>query len=128
MEDAMNKIRIKAGNVTQEATLYENNTATAIWNALPIKGTANRWGNEIYFEIPVSLKLAEDAIADVEIGDLGYWPTGHAFCIFWGPTPVSPGSKPRAYSPVNVFGKITGDAKEFGKVEDSETITIEKYA
>jgi hypothetical protein len=65
---------------------------------------------EIYFEIPVEVGQASDARADVEIGPLAYWPVGHAFCIFYGRTPASAGRQPRAYSPVNVFGRVDGDA------------------
>ena len=94
--------------------------------ALPIEGSANTWGDEIYFEIPVSLESASDARADVEIGELGYWPTGRAFCIFFGPTPVSSGDKPRAASPVNVFGRISGDATRFRSVADGDTVRVDK--
>ncbi len=100
-------------------------TAKAIWEALPIRGEANRWGEEIYFGIPVEMK-EENSQQVVEIGDLGYWPPGHAFCIFFGKTPVSVEDEPRAYSPVNVFGKVAGDSKIFGRVRSGEEIRIEK--
>ncbi len=98
-------------------------TAKAIMAALPIKGRANRWGDEIYFNIGVSIPQ-EDAKQDVEKGDLAYWPPGEGFCIFFGPTPASTGNKPRAASPVNVFGKVTGDAEVFKRVRGGEEITI----
>lgn len=101
-------------------------TAQSIWDALPIEAKANRWGEEIYFEIPVKIR-EDNSQQDVEIGDLAYWPPGNAFCIFFGRTPVSKGDKPRAYSPVNVFGRIIGDAKVFKKVRHGDPIRIHRF-
>lgn len=104
------RISITAGDVKVVAVLNETRTADAIWGALPITGLANRWGDEIYFEIPVRLS-EENAKAVVEAGDLGYWPPGRAFCIFFEPTPVSRGNEIRPASPVNVFGRLEGGAE-----------------
>jgi hypothetical protein len=118
------KINIRAGNVEAIAELNDSDTANAIWEALPIKANGSRWGDEIYFGIPV--RLAQDAGAKevVDEGDLGYWPPGHAFCIFWGPTPASVDDEARAASPVNIFGHITGDAKVFGAVRSGTAVSI----
>lgn len=121
------KIRISTpstGDVEAELT-EENSTALAIWEALPIEGRANTWGDEIYFSIPLSLE-PENPKEVVEEGDLGYWPPGNAFCIFFGPTPVSRGDEIRPSSPVNVFGKIIGNPRIFKKVKGGEPVRIEK--
>jgi hypothetical protein len=68
-------------------------------------------------------KTAQDL---VQVGDLGYWPTGSAFCIFFGPTPMSRGEEIRPASAVNVIGKVAGDAKAFKKVASGAKIRIEK--
>ena len=117
------KIRIIAGKVEAEAELNDTKTAQAIWEALPIEGRINLWGDEIYFSIPLSLGL-EAGQELVSIGDLGYWPDGNAFCIFFGPTPVSRGDEIRPASPVTVFGKVIGDATVFKKVAEGTEITI----
>jgi hypothetical protein len=122
----MRSIRISAGDVKATAMLQDNATADAIWAALPITARGNRWGAEIYFEIPVRLSQAGDAREVVEAGELGYWPVGHAFCIFWGPTPASQGDEIRAYSPVNVFGRIEGDPFAFEPVPGGAEIRIER--
>lgn len=122
----MRTIRIIAGDVSATASLQDNTTADAIWAALPITARGNRWGAEIYFEIPVRLPQAADARDVVEAGELGYWPVGHAFCIFWGPTPASQGKEIRAYSPVNLFGKIEGDPFAFDPVPGGAEIKIER--
>ncbi|MBU4258656.1 MAG: hypothetical protein KKH45_04630, partial [Proteobacteria bacterium] len=72
----------------------------------------------------LELDLENDARAEVEVGDLGYWPSGPAFCIFFGPTPVSRDEKPRAYSPVNIFGRIIGDSTQFKTVSNGSNIRI----
>jgi hypothetical protein len=118
------KILIEVGDVSLEAELNDSETAVKIMDALPLEGHANVWGDEIYFEIPVELMLASDARAEVEIGELAYWPSGSAFCIFYGPTPVSTGDQPQAYSPVNVFGRIEGDATIFRGVQSGELVRI----
>jgi hypothetical protein len=117
------KIRITAGAIEAKAELNDTRTAQAIWEALPIKGRVNLWGDEIYFSIPLSLKL-EAGQEVVSIGDLGYWPDGNAFCIFFGLTPVSRGDEIRPASPVNVFGKVIGDATIFKKIAIGTEITI----
>jgi hypothetical protein len=121
----MRKIKIRAGDVQVIAELSDNRTAEAIWEALPLSAAGNTWGDEIYFGIPVELQ-AEDAQAVVSLGELGYWPAGNAFCIFFGPTPVSRGQEIRPASPVNVFGRVIGDPTVLKKVRDGETVTVEQ--
>jgi len=119
------KILIRARAVEVEAELNDTRTAQAIWEALPIKGRVNLWGDEIYFSIPLSLKL-EAGQEVVNIEDLGYWPDGNAFCIFFGPTPVSQGDEIRPASPVTVFGKVVGDAMVFKKIAAGTEITVRR--
>jgi len=117
------KILIRAGAIEAEAELNDTGTAQAIWETLPIKGRINLWGDEIYFSIPLSLEL-EAGQELVNMGELGYWPEGNAFCIFFGPTPVSRGDEIRPASPVSVFGKVIGDATVFKKATAGTEVTI----
>ena len=122
----MRNIRITAGGVSADGELNDSKTADAIWDALPISARASTWGDEIYFSIPVKAD-EENGRATVDMGDLGYWPPGSAFCIFFGPTPASQSpDEIRPASPVNVFGKVRGDAKVFKRVRSGETVTIDK--
>jgi len=122
---AMRRIRITAGDVSATATLNDTRTASAIWAALPIEARANTWGDEIYFSIPVHLDT-ERGQEVVQLGDLGYWAPGSAFCIFFGPTPVSRGNEIRPASEVTVFGKVEGDPLVFKKVPGGSRIRIEE--
>ena len=122
---AVKKITITIEDLKVDASLNDSKTAQKIWDALPIEGRVNTWGDEIYFSIPVDVGL-ENAKVVVSEGDLGYWPLGNAFCIFFGLTPASQGDEIRPASPVNIFGKITGDSKVFKKVRSGAKIIIEK--
>jgi len=122
-----NRIRIKVGTVSVEAELNDNPTAKKVLAALPIEGRANIWGDEIYFRIPVSAQEEPDSRAEVEVGELGYWPPGSAFCLFYGRTPASGDDDlPCAASPVNILGKVIGDAKALQPTRDGTKVTIEK--
>ena len=118
------KIEISTGQLKLPAELSENATANAIWEALPIEGSINRWGEEIYFKIPVTMEIAPDARQEMAVGELAYWTGGSAFCIFFGPTPVSQAGEPRAYVDVNPFGMIVGDATVFANTADGERIIV----
>ncbi len=118
-------IKIRVNPVEVIAVLNDTSTAQAIWEALPIKGQVNLWGEEIYFSIPIHLEL-EDGQEFVSIGDLGYWPQGNAFCIFFGPTPISHKDRIRPASPVTIFGKIIGDTDVLKQVTSGTEITIER--
>jgi len=119
------KIKIKAGKVDAEAILNDSATARKVWAALPIEAKANTWGDEIYFAIPVKAPLEKSAQELVEVGDLGYWPSGNAFCIFFGPTPMSRGNEVRPASAVNVIGRVSGDAGVFKKIPPGSKIRVE---
>ena len=121
----MRKIKIIAGDICAVAELSNSKTSDAIWNFLPIENTVNTWGDEIYFTIPVTSALDETAKEVVEKGDLGYWPTGKAFCIFFGPTPASQGDEIRPASAVNIVGRVEGNTDVFKRVRDGENIKLE---
>lgn len=118
------KIKIVAGSTEAFAELNDTKTASAAVETLPFESIAHRWGEEIYFEIPLQLEL-ENGKEVLDIGDIAYWPPGKSMCIFFGPTPSSKGDEIRAYSSVSVFGKVIGDAKIFRNVKEGERIRVE---
>jgi len=99
-------LKIVFKGLTLDARLNRSPTAQKIADALPIEGAAQVWGDEIYFEIPVDALPEPGARREVAVGELGYWPEGKSFCIFFGRTPASKDEKPRAYSEVNVIGRL----------------------
>ena len=118
-------IRIPAGDVQVQAELNDSECAKMIADALPIKADAGTWGEEIYFSIDVDCS-AEEMRAVVDIGDLGYWPPGSAFCMFFGMTPMSTATEIRPASPVIVIGRMTGDLEALKSVRSGAPVTIER--
>jgi uncharacterized protein len=103
-------ITITIDDVILEANLNESPIAVALADRLPAEIRMSRWGDEYYGAI--GLGMANDAITreEVELGTLAYWPTGDALCLFFGPTPMSSGEKPRAASAVSVIGTVVSGA------------------
>ena len=120
------KIRIFANDIEIEAELEKTPTAKEIYNSLPFDGAANRWGDEIYFVVPLKLDLEKGATDVVEKGDITYWPEGSCFCIFFGKTPDSTDEEIKAASKVNIFGKIIGDVNALKTVKNGDLVVVEK--
>jgi hypothetical protein len=119
-------IKIILGDLVLDGQLNDSPTAQKVWEALPFETPFSTWGDEIYFPIPVVMELENDAQEVVQSGDLAYWPSGHAFCIFFGPTPVSEKGEIRPASAVNVIGSVKGDATRLkGKLAE-EPIRVER--
>ena len=123
--DRKKRIVIRAGGVEAEAELNESATAKAIWQVLPLEVPANTWGEEIYFRTPVAQDLEPDALELVQVGDLGYWPQGQAFCIFFGATPISGPGEIRPASAVNIIGRLLDDPKKFLPVTGGTLVRVE---
>ena len=119
------QITITAGDVQVQGELDDSDCSRAIAEALPIKAEASTWGEEIYFSIDVDCP-AEEMNAAVELGDLGYWPPGSAFCMFFGMTPMSTADEIRPASPVIVVGRMEGDLEALKTVRAGAPVTIER--
>ena len=119
-------IRITAGGRKFKAELNESETAQDILAVLPLEVTGKWWGDEIYFTIPVEREPEPDARADFGVGELGYWPPGNAFCIFFGPTPVSTDGRPRMANRGNPIGWLIDDAKGLHQVKRASKIRVER--
>ncbi len=119
-------IHIKVGPVEAIARLNSTKVAQMIWETLPLKAEAELWGDEIYFPIPVYCELEDGAVL-VSSGDLGYWPQGNAFCLFFGPTPISQKNEIRPASSVTIFGQIIGDARVFKSVKSGAQISLSRH-
>lgn len=119
------KINIITEKYKFKAELNNTKTSQKLLEILPIKSSVNRWGNEIYFSIPLKAGLEDDKEI-LNIGDIAFWPPGSAFCIFFGKTPASDNDKPRAASPVTVLGKIIDkkNLKDLKKIGSGEKIEI----
>jgi len=121
----MATITIQCSAIQFDVALNQTQTAEAILKALPIESIAERWGEEIYFEIPVKMKNEKPTL-EVSIGDVGYWPDGHCFCIFFGKTPASRKNEPRPASEVTLIGKTDASPVLLRKVREGEKITVNR--
>ncbi len=119
----MTQIKIEFENISIDAVLNDSETANKIKKILPISNSVNTWGDEIYFSIGVN-DGEIDSKKVVELGDLGYWPPGNAFCLFFGLTPASEGDKIMPASPVNVIGKILGDLEILKSIKSGDKVAI----
>jgi len=119
------KILIKVGQLSLRGELFDTPSGRAVAEILPIKARINLWGDEFYFEVPLDIPPDETSTADVQVGDIGYWPPGRALALFFGPTPMSIDEKPVPASEVNRAGRIIDDPRELIEVKSEEWIEIE---
>ncbi|GAA3393379.1 cyclophilin-like fold protein [Streptomyces roseoviridis] len=119
------RIRISwpAGHTT--ATIDETPTSKALAGALPISSTARTWGEEVYFDTPVSVTVEPDARQVVAPGTVAFWTEGDALALPYGPTPISRGDEPRLASPCNILGRLDGDPRILATVRDGDPIRVE---
>ena len=125
-EELVIKIKTTQGELSvKKYDEHNKNTLKIILDNLPIEGIVNTWGDEIYFETELEIN-EEKTQREVEIGELAFWPPGKAICIFFGKTPISESNKPKAASPVNVFGKIIeSEINILSKLKNGERISLE---
>ena len=120
------RIAIRWGDEALVAQLEDTPTAAALLAALPCESSANTWGEEVYFSIPVSCRLEANARQVVDPGTVCFWVEGHSLALPFGPTPVSRGSECRLVSKVNVLGKLEGDARALASIRDGDRIRVER--
>jgi uncharacterized protein len=120
-------IVITVDDMRLQGFLSDSATCQALAAALPIEGRAQLWGEEIYFPVDrVVAELDDTAAVVVNVGDLGYWPTGRAFCIFFGLTPGSVPGEIRPASAVNLVGRVTDDPCCLKLVQEGAVVRIDK--
>ena len=120
----MHEVVIRCGEVAIRARLLDTPTARQIWDALPIRSKAQTWGEEVYFDAPVSCGSEPGARAVVEAGEIVYWPDGSAIAIGFGPTPISQNGEIRLVSPCNIWAKAVDDVRLLKAVHAGEPIEI----
>ncbi len=128
MRATMNKIIIRTRTANFEAQLDDSDISNAIWLDSPHKLDINMLGSMIYCDMPLKVVLPKEGrTEDMEVGDIAYWPGPGAFCIFFGPTPLSgEDGKPVAPYPMIKIGKVIGDCSEMEHAGDRQRLVIEQ--
>ena len=122
----MPKIRLTIDGVVLSAECRDTLTANAILEALPLKSSTQTWGDEVYFEVPVSVPLEDNAKDVVEAGEIAFWTQGNCIAIGYGPTPISQGDEIRLAAPTNIWADAIEDVKQLKGVRAGASITIDE--
>jgi len=122
----MAKLRITAGGISIEVETRDTPTAEALLEALPIRSLARTWGEEVYFDTPVSLPREPDAKDVVAAGEIAFWTDGDAIAIGFGPTPISRGDEIRLASPANIWADALDDVTALAAVRDGVPVMVEE--
>jgi hypothetical protein len=120
------RITVTIGGLSLSAELNETSVARAVHEALPLQGRAHRWGDEYYMTIPVAGAKGAAQQTQFAVGELGYWPPGPAFCLFFGPTPASHGTEPRMASPGCSLGRLLEDVSALRSLPGTVDIRLER--
>jgi hypothetical protein len=117
------RISWPAGSVTAE--LQPGPTVEKLLAALPCSSRVNTWGEEVYFDLPVTADLEPGAQQVVAPGTVCFWVEGSALALPWGRTPISKGNECRLASPCNLLGQIRGDLSVLKSARSGDTIRVE---
>ena len=120
----MREIVIQSGAVAVRARLLDTPTADVVWRALPLYSTAEIWGKEVHFEVPLEAYLEADARQLVSAGEIAFSPDGDAISIAYGKTPTSRGKQIRLATPSNVFAIAYDDVAAFAAVAPGAEISV----
>jgi hypothetical protein len=119
------KVRIAWQDGEVIANLRDTPTVKQLVAVVPCEASANTWGDEVYFELPLKAALESDAQQVVEPGTVCFWVQGGSLALPFGPTPVSKGDECRLVTRCNVLGKIEGDPRRLKKVRQGVSIRVE---
>jgi uncharacterized protein len=119
------RIRISWEKGEAFGVLTDTPTANKVLKALPCSSSANTWGEEVYFSVPVHTELEPDAQQVVPPGTICFWVEGQSLAIPFGPTPASRANECRLVTKVNLLGKLEGDPRMLKSIRDGDAIRVE---
>jgi hypothetical protein len=119
------KLVLKSGSLSLTMDLKDTPTSRSVFAAAPFEAHAQTWGEEVYFETPVSAKLEPDAQQVVDPGTVCFWTQGDALALPFGRTPISTGDKPKLANPCNVLGFLPEFAS-LKKIKSGDKVRVEK--
>jgi hypothetical protein len=119
------KLILQSGTLSLTVDLKDTPTSRAVFEAAPFEARAQTWGEEVYFETPVSAKLEPDARQVVDPGTVCFWTQGDALALPFGRTPISTDERPKLANPCNVLGTMQ-DFALLKKVKAGDKIKVSK--
>ena len=119
------RLKFSWSSGTADIDLYDTPTARRLSEVVPFEASANTWGDEVYFDVPMEAVRESDARDVVERGEVCHWLAGPALALLFGPTPVSQGDECRLISDANVLGKVVGDPAVLAAVRSGDTVRVE---
>ena len=120
----MTKLILKIGPISLIAESLDTQTAKEILKHVPFTSSANTWGDEVYFDAPVTTSIEANAKDIVDAGELAFWVEGSCIAIGFGPTPISQGNEIRLAAKTNIWGKALTDVKLLSKVKDGDPVSV----
>ena len=121
----MKKLILKFNSKLLEINLRNTETAKLIAETIPIYSKIQTWGEEIFFDTNLQVKLEDDAKEVVQLGELAFWTEGSAIAIGYGKTPVSIDQEIRLISPCNVWGDGNFKKSDFDNIKPGDEISLE---
>ena len=119
------RLKLTLATVPIVVELFDTPTAEAIYKSAPFESTANTWGHEVYFSVPIHVDREADAKDVVEAGEMAFWVEGDSIAIGFGATPVSRGNEIRLAAKTNIWGRAIDDVRSLLAVKDGDPITVE---
>ncbi|KIX12071.1 cyclophilin-like fold protein [Dethiosulfatarculus sandiegensis] len=120
-------IIIEVGGTRIKGELDNSPLGRALAAQLPFTWEATTWGEELYGEIdkPV-MGVKQDTLEEMEIGELAYHQSNNWFCLFFGPTPMSHDTEPRAAVPICRVGEVYASSMELDELGHEVSAEIRK--
>ena len=100
-------------------------TAKLIAKSIPIKSRIQIWGEEIFFNTNLQVKLEDNAREVIQLGELAFWTEGSAIAIGYGKTPVSVDQEIRLIGPCNVWADGNFKKSDFNNIKSGDEISLD---
>jgi hypothetical protein len=107
--------------------IHHDTLISKLKKKLPVQSVINTWGDEVYFELPVKIRLDAGAQDVVEPGTVCFWVEGNSLAIPFGPTPASVGNECRLVSRVNQVGKTISSLSDLSQLEDGDIVELREF-
>ena len=119
------RIVFTIGDIKIKAIARDTPTAKAILESLPIQSTAQTWGEEVYFSVPVTSELEPDARNIVEAGEIAFWTEGCCIAIGFGPTPISLGNEIKLAAATNIWADAEDNVRLLINAHSQDTVKVD---